>query len=285
MNWQAKPTRLLQLTGLACSLAVPACDDDPVQAPPSSQAPVLEAAAVASLTEQVESSRSTGPRVLFRSDSVPPTTTDNRVPPPGLRKITGPYEEEIGEGWASPDGGRAAVISQAASGTHLLVVLDATGEELAKLPFADYPRGDWWSPRWSPSGRYLALVSPLGTRVVVNLYDVETERASPVATEVKKLSWAPEVDLLVLSYWPTLAKPNAIPNFHFYVPATGQTHTPLQASSDVGYAFTGFAASTELGYREYRLGTSPSGATWNPVGERHARLSSDLTGLETGGRR
>jgi len=238
--------------------AVPA----PVEAPPASGQPTPGGRI--DLPEPAHDPTSIARLV---TESSTPTTEGIRTPPPKAYRREGPSLEPIGQGWATHDGDLAVLVTQDADG-YSLTLIDTERNELASLPFEGYPDQAWWSPRWSRSGRFLALGCMAGDLLDVTVFDIRTGAARQIATAASGFAWSSTDDLGVISYWPADHALFPQPQFHFYRPDLDRMWVPLTPTEDVGWVFTGFSALGEVTYREHRRTTAEGKVTWDPVGER-----------------
>ena len=211
-----------------------------------------------------------GPRLV--AESTTPTTEGIRVPPPDVHRRQGPLVDLLGEGWVTHDGDLAVLAVARGDAGHELELIDVQGTVKATLPFPGYPDEAWWSPRWSRSGRYLALGVMSGDLVDVTIYDVQTGASTEIARLAAGYAWSNATDLGVISYWPEANAPFDQPQFHFHRPDLGRTWCPLAPGEDTGWVFTGFTAIGEVLHREHRRGTGGE-LEWDPVGERSERLT------------
>jgi hypothetical protein len=259
---------LFPLLAAACGGEPMPPDVRPPDPPPAvgTPTPLPDYGAVLPLSEQTAGSIA---RLFTESNT--PTTEGMRTPPPKAFLRMGPLVETIGEGWATHDGDRAVLVTQEPGG-YGLTLIDVERRAQASLPFEGYPDGDWWSPRWSRSGRYLALGSLAGDVLDVTIFDARTGVSRQIATCASGFTWSGVEDLGVISYWPSQHCPLAEPQFHFFRPDLDRTWIPLAPTADAGWVFTGFTAQGEVLYREHRLTTVDGKPTWNPVGERANRL-------------
>ncbi len=95
-----------------------------------------------------------------------------------LRPILPGYKDEQGDPNWSPDGRRIVFNSWEGEGEtvkHVTRVLDLANRQVTTLP------GKNWSPRWSPTGRFLAGLSQNTSELM--LFDFETERWSVLQKE------------------------------------------------------------------------------------------------------
>ncbi len=206
------------------------------------------------------------------AESTTPTTEGIRVPPPDLYRRVGPLADRLGQGWATHEGDRAVMVIERMPGHFELDMIDVDSKVLATLPLPGYPDGNWWSPRWSRSGRYLALGIMSGDLVDVTIYDVQTGATVQVATLASGFAWSTATDLGVISYWPERMAPYKQPQFHFFRADLGRTWCPLEPGEDQGWVFTGFSAIGEVYYREHRR-SEVGEFEWDPVGERNDKLT------------
>ena len=206
------------------------------------------------------------------AESTTPTTEGIRVPPPDVYRRLGPLAEQLGQGWATHDGLRAVMVRDHGEAGHELELIDVEGRVQATLPFPGYPDEAWWSPRWSRSGRYLALGTMSGDLLDITIYDVQTGVAQEIATLAHGFAWSNATDLGVISYWPEKMAAYPQPRFHFYRPDLGRSWCPLEPGEDQGWVFTGFSAIGEVLYREHRRAAEGE-FEWDPVGERSDRLT------------
>jgi hypothetical protein len=274
-----KRTHLLLLCGLfACSgEAEPELALPPVEEPgPAAQAlggqalpPAKELPDYGEASNLGSESPHVGPRLVHESTT--PTTEGIRVPPPDLYRRMGPLADKVGVGWANHDGDLAVRVKDRGELGHELELIDIDGNIKALLPLQGYPDEAWWSPRWSRSGRYLALGHMSGDLLDVTIYDVKTRQASEIAQLASGFHWSNATDLGVVSYWPDKHAPYPQPQFHFYRPDLGRSWCPLEPREDQGWVFTGFTALGEVLYREHRRAKEGE-FEWDPVGERADRL-------------
>ena len=78
--------------------------------------------------------------------------------------------DNVNDYWApsiSPDGTKAVITSNRASGSELFVVTLSSGA-LTQLTHLNSAEGDNWAPAWSPNGQYIAFTSDRGN--VVNIW-------------------------------------------------------------------------------------------------------------------
>ena len=217
-----------------------------------------------------EAASGVGPRLV--TESTTPTTEGIRVPPPDMYRRLGPLNERLGQGWATHDGDRAVLVQPRGDASFQLDLIDVDGTRQTTLPFPGYPDEAWWSPRWSRSGRYLALGTLSGDLLDVSIYDVQTGGSVQIACMASGFAWSNATDLGVISYWPDAMAPVEQPQFHFHRPDLGRTWCPLEPAGDRGWVFTGFTASGEVLYREHRRAEGGE-FEWDPVGERADRLT------------
>jgi len=261
MNAHALPFLLLA----ACGGEPPA----PAAATPSTRPSADELTSYADAAAMGEATN-VGPRLV--AESTTPTTENIRVPPPDMYRRLGPLAELLGQGWATHDGDLAVMVRQRSERSHELELIDVEGGVKATLPFPGYPDENWWSPRWSRSGRYLALGTMSGDLLDITIYDVQTGASSEVAHLASGYAWSTATDLGVISYWPEKMAPYDQPQFHFYRPDLGRSWCPLEPGADRGWVFTGFSAIGEVFYREHRRAEAGE-FEWDPVGERADRLT------------
>ncbi|MFH1467696.1 MAG: hypothetical protein ABIO70_25140 [Pseudomonadota bacterium] len=257
-----------------------ACGSDPEVLPPAPAPPPSPLVALPSppdpqpaphieMPERIQDPTSIAS--LFTESSTP-TTEGIRTPPPRAYQRQGPAIEPIGEGWATHDGDLCVLVTQDPEGWSLTLI-DAERHELASLPFEGYPDEAWWSPRWSRSGRHLALGSMSGDLVDITVFDIASGAVRQVATAASGFSWSSAGELAVISYWPAEHAPFPQPQFHFYRADLDRTWVPMAPTEEVGWVFTGFTAQGEVLYREHRRATVEGKITWDPVGERADRLT------------
>ena len=257
---------------IATLLLLTACGGEPQPAESSQQRQLPAAEELTSFDEAsaLGEGGAIGPRLV--TESTTPTTDGIRVPPPDMYRRLGPLAELLGQGWATHDGDQAVLVRERDQAGHELELIDVQGTVRATLPFPGYPDEAWWSPRWSRSGRYLALGIMSGDLLDVTVYDLSTGVATEIATMAHGFAWSNATDLGVISYWPDKMAPYPQPLFHFYRPDLGRTWCPLEPSEDTGWVFTGFTAVGEVLYREHRRATEGE-FEWDPVGERADRLT------------
>jgi hypothetical protein len=247
-----------------------ACGGEPPPADPPGRPDPDDLPGFAGAEAMGEAATGVGPRLI--TESTTPTTEGIRVPPPEMYRRVGPLNDHLGQGWATHDGDRAVRLAPRGDGSYELDLINVAGAIQAKLPFPGYPDEAWWSPRWSRSGRYLALGTMSGDLLDVSVYDVRTGASDPIATLASGFAWSNATDLGVISYWPDKMAPFDQPQFHFHRPDLGRTWCPLAPGEDRGWVFTGFSAIGEVLYREHRR--SDAGEfEWDPVGERSDRLT------------
>jgi hypothetical protein len=244
-----------------------ACEGDPSQAPVPAPVERPSAAELRTFDDLGALGEEEAGITRLVSESTTPTTEGIRVPPPDVYRRTGPLNERLGIGWVTHDGLRAVLVNDRADAGHELSLVDLQGEPIATLPFPGYPDEAWWSPRWSRSGRYLALGTMSGTLLDVTVYDAETGSAREIATLASGFSWSNATDLGVISYWPDKNVALAQPQFHFYRPDLERIWCPIEPSEGVGWVFTGFSANGDVLYREHRR-ADDGPFEWDPVGER-----------------
>jgi hypothetical protein len=257
------------IRALPLLLAV-ACGGEPPPEPVTSRPDPEDLPNFAEASAIGEAATGIGPRLV--TESTTPTTEGIRVPPPDMYRRLGPLNERLGQGWATHDGDRAVLVQQRSEGGYQLDLIDVDGTPQATLPFPGYPDEAWWSPRWSRSGRYLALGILSGDLLDVTVHDVHTGLATPIATMASGFAWSNATDLGVISYWPEAMAPFDQPQFHFHRPDLGRTWCPLEPGEDRGWVFTGFSASGAVFYREHRRAEQGE-FEWDPVGERADSLT------------
>jgi hypothetical protein len=257
---------------LILALGLAGCGGEPAPPPSTSlTAPLPGAEDLPSFGDAQQDGEAAPSAAHLVTESTTPTTEGIRVPPPEMYRSTGPLNEHLGQGWATHDGHRAVVVRKRSEERYELELIDVEGNILAVLPFDGYPEGGWWSPRWSRSGRFLALGQLHGDLLDVDSYDVFTAQRSELARLAKGFAWSNATDLGVISYWPEASAPYQQPQFHFFRPDLHRTWCPLEPEETVGWVFTGFSAHGDVLYREHHK-SDVGEFEWDPVGERSERL-------------
>jgi hypothetical protein len=265
-----RPPLLLLTVLCGCSGDIPEQPEAEVQAAAPAPRPAAEALpSYAEAAALGTDNPNVGPRLVHESTT--PTTEGIRVPPPDLYRRMGPLVDPMGKGWATHDGHLAVRVKDRGELGHELELIDVEGNIQALLPFPGYPDEAWWSPRWSRSGRYLALGHMSGDLLDITVYDVKTRGAAEIARLASGFTWSNATDLGVVSYWPDKHAPYPQPQFHFYRPDLGRSWCPLEPGENRGWVFTGFSAVGEVLYREHRR-SKEGEFEWDPVGERSDRL-------------